>query len=341
MAKYLCADIGGTHTRFKVFEYSSTSKKIKNSKEIQFLNSDHSSFESAFLYILSTIPYKLNAISLAAAGPVDQKNTSIELTNIKWSIQKKWIQKVSKCREVVLLNDLEALAWGIAKNHNKKNSLDKKSIQNTKSISNQNIAILSIGTGHGQALLFSNLGKYQISPCEGGHCSLSPNTTLQIQMLSYLQNLYSHVSWDRVVSGSGIRLIYDFLIHHHNLKNYEHDFINQLNAHDATALICQRALATKNKDDISRECLDLFFSLLAIEASNLALKTNCFSGLYLCGGVLNKISPLFQKDKFIFDFLNKGRSQNLLKNIPIYLLNDQGLAIEGAFYALLSKKGDF
>ena len=46
---------------------------------------------------------------------------------------------------------------------------------------------------------------------EGGHTSFCPQNDLEIDLLRYLQRLYGHVSWERVVSGMGLVDLHQFL----------------------------------------------------------------------------------------------------------------------------------
>ena len=47
-------------------------------------------------------------------------------------------------------------------------------------------------------------------PSEGGHCSFSPNDEIGDELLSFMRKQYGHVSWERVLSGMGIKNLYNF-----------------------------------------------------------------------------------------------------------------------------------
>src|SRR4030067_2165204 len=71
-----------------------------------------------------------------------------------------------------------------------------------------NAALVSAGTGLGEAILFWNGKKYLPSPSEGGHVEFGPRNKLEIELLQYLFDLYGHVSYERVLSGAGLFSIY-------------------------------------------------------------------------------------------------------------------------------------
>lgn len=47
--------------------------------------------------------------------------------------------------------------------------------------------------------------------CEGGHADFAPRNNLEMELLGYLQKKYGHISCERILSGPGIKNIYDFL----------------------------------------------------------------------------------------------------------------------------------
>lgn len=71
------------------------------------------------------------------------------------------------------------------------------------------------GTGLGQCYLTVGPdGNYECYPSEGGHVEFSPRTELQVKMLSYFLKKFDEkhrVSVERVVSGTGLANVYEFL----------------------------------------------------------------------------------------------------------------------------------
>ena len=63
-------------------------------------------------------------------------------------------------------------------------------------------------------------------------------------------------------------------------------------AEDGPRLIGEAALRRPDPDPLSRAALELFVSILGAEAGNLALKILSTGGLYLAGGIPQRILPL-------------------------------------------------
>ena len=73
-----------------------------------------------------------------------------------------------------------------------------------------NCALISAGTGLGEALLFAGDGGYRPYPSEGGHCDFAPQNEIESDLLRYLMGRLGHVSYERVLSGPGLYNIYQF-----------------------------------------------------------------------------------------------------------------------------------
>ena len=72
--------------------------------------------------------------------------------------------------------------------------------------------LIAAGTGLGEALLIWDGKKHRPIPSEGGHCDFAARTDREIALLEYLrETLNGRVSWERVVSGIGIKNVYAFL----------------------------------------------------------------------------------------------------------------------------------
>ena len=76
--------------------------------------------------------------------------------------------------------------------------------------------------------------------------------------------------------------------------------------------------------------LEIFTALYGCEAGNLAVKTLCYGGLYISGGVTARIRSYLQNSSIFMDnFLDKGRMKNLMEKIPIMILTEE-IGINGA-----------
>jgi len=66
--------------------------------------------------------------------------------------------------------------------------------------------------------------------------------------------------------------------------------------------------------------MNIFTSVLATEAGNLALTVIATGGIYLGGGILPRILPLLQRESFMGTFRYEGRLSGLMERIPVRVI---------------------
>ena len=75
-----------------------------------------------------------------------------------------------------------------------------------------NRALISAGTGLGEAFLVWDGRDYVPYPSEGGHSDFAPRNEDEIDLLRFLRQKYNgRISFERVVSGQGLTNCYEFL----------------------------------------------------------------------------------------------------------------------------------
>jgi len=199
-----------------------------------------------------------------------------------------------------------------------------------------NRAVISAKTGLGMAGLYWDGFRHHPFACEGGHADFAPRNELQGELLFYLQKKFGHVSCERVLSGPGIRNIYDFL---RDTKKAEETapLREQIkNAHDASALIAQ--LAAEGKEPICEQTMSIFVGILGAETGNCALRYMSTGGIFIAGVIAAKNIEKMKEPAFLEAFLDKGRMGALLKDMPVkVILNDDCGLIGSARYTLVQK----
>jgi glucokinase len=230
---------------------------------------------------------------------------------------------------VALLNDLEANAYGLAMLAPD----DFVALNNGTTEASGNMAIIAAGTGLGEAGLHWDGGQHHPFASEGGHASFAPSNAFQIELLSYLLREFTHVSWERVVSGPGLYNIYRFL--RDTGRGEEPPWLGEeIRRGDPAAVISQAALAGSSA--LCGQALDLFIALYGAEAGNLALKLMASGGVFVGGGIAPKIITKLRDSTFIEAFVAKGRMQSLLQDIPVrVILNDKAALLGAARFAAL------
>ena len=80
--------------------------------------------------------------------------------------------------------------------------------------------------------------------------------------------------------------------------------------------------------------MEMFVSILASEAGNLALKVLATGGIYVAGGIAANSLRKLQEPAFMRAFTNKGRFSELMKRIPVHVIITNAALTGAAAYAL-------
>jgi len=231
-----------------------------------------------------------------------------------------------------MLNDLEAYAYGI-------DALDSKDFVTLNEGSEDaegNRAVISARTGLGVAGLYWDGFRHHPFGCEGGHSDFAPRNELEMELLTYLQKKYGRISCERILSGPGIKNIYDFLRDTHKAEEPQSLKDQMAATADAPALISQ--LATGGKAPICDQTMSIFVSIYGAETGNVALNFMSTGGIFIGGSVAAKNVPRMKDPIFMQSFLDKGRMVPLLKEMPVTIvLNDDSGLIGAARYTLVEK----
>jgi len=319
----LAGDIGGTKTNLGLFLKG---KERPVPKVIETFSSQNApDLEHIIRQFFEIHPVPVTHACFGVAGPV--VNGKSKTTNLPWNISEDRIKKQFNFHHVKLVNDLTTTAMAIP-------LLNKDEffpLNQADSIKDQNLALIAPGTGLGKAMLIYQNDRYFPIPSEGGHADFAPNSEAEIKLWRYLHQHYGHVSIERVVSGSGLVNIYNWLKDSGRLN--EPDWLRQkLKEMDPAKTITEAALASKDPGCV--EALNMFVSIFGNLAGNLALTGMATGGVYLGGGISPKILSKLKVDNFMEAFTNKGRFKGLLEKIPVkVILNDKAALIGAAYCA--------
>lgn len=319
----LAGDLGGTKTNLATYKF--TPEGIRQLQSARYASAEYKSLTAIIQHFLSDYDQpRPERISLGVAGPV--LNGKVDLTNLSWVLDQQEIARDTGVKEVVLINDLEAMAYGLAALQPE----DFITIHPGMAQPVGNMAIIAPGTGLGEAGLYWNGKAYFPFPTEGGHCDFSPRTDLDMELCKYLQQQDGVVSWEKVAAGPAITSIYTFL---RDIKKKEEPawLAEQLQKEkDDSAVISQAAL--HNKAAICVETMDLFIRYVARETSNLVLKMKATGGVFLGGGIPPKIAPLLLQEAFYRHYMDCDRMQHLLEGVPIRIIKNDKAGLLGAAY---------
>ena len=315
----LAGDIGGTHARLAFFQ--SKNGHLTPVAEGVFPSRDHSGLDEIVGQFVAKQSLRPDVACFGVAGPV--RNGKVETSNLPWTVEASRLAGELHLPSTMLINDLEANAWGIAS----LGEQDQVALNRVKGMPVGNQGVISAGTGLGEAGLFWNGNGYEIFASEGGHCDFAPRTELEIELLRYLVARFGHVSFERIVSGPGLVNVYNFLRDTH--RGEEPQWLtDELAQGDQAATISRAAVAGKSV--LAENALDLWISIYGAEAGNLALKLMATGGVFLGGGIAPKIVSKLSGPLFMQAFVSKGRLQALLESIPVKVITNDKIALFGA-----------
>jgi glucokinase len=315
----LAGDIGGTNARLACF--ARQGKRLQPVVEETFASREFPNLETIVKRFVSAWNVRVAVACFAVAGPVKQGRS--QATNLPWMVDAQQLQRALRLEPVILLNDLEAYAYGIAL----LSAEDVVVLNRGAPDASGNAAVIAAGTGLGEAGLYWDGQQHHPFACEGGHTSFAPSDPLQLELLSYLRRAFTHVSWERVVSGPGLLSIYRFL--RDTGRGDEPAWLTaEMQRHDPSAVISQAALSGTSA--LCEQALNLFVSLYGAEAGNLALKIMATGGVYVGGGIAPKIIRKLMEPLFLEAFIAKGRLQPLLQDVPVRVIMNDKMALRGA-----------
>jgi glucokinase len=311
----LSGDIGGTNTRLALVEKNAAGQfefvSIKT-----FPSPKYRGLDEIAVQFLQGRNAQVDAACFGCAGPV--KNGRCATMNLTWVVDQRELAQSLGIPQVRVINDLEAMAYGVSC----LGPQDLDTINAGAPDAAGHAVIIAPGTGLGEAGMYWDGQQYHPIATEGGHADFAPRNELEIELLSFLLKEFDHLSYERIVSGPGLVNIYRFL--RDTQRGEEPPWLaDELKKADPAAVISQAAMA--NRSPLCEQALDLFIELFGAEAGNMALNYMATGGVWLGGGIPVKIlGRLKTTDLFMNAFVDKGRLQNRLQEIPVrVILNDK------------------
>jgi glucokinase len=324
----LAGEIGATRTRLAAFE--SDGNTLNKVVEKIYMSQQETGLPDIISNFVKSEGIPVHSACFGVAGPV--RGGRSKISNLAWTIDSAELATMLKLKSVGLINDLEAFAYGI-------DGLESRDFVTLSAGSEDaigNRAVISARTGLGVAGLYWDGFRHHPFACEGGHSSFSPSNEMEIELLQYLHKKYGRVSCERVLSGPGIKNIYDFL--RDTKKAEEPGWLkDQLaTSHDAPALISQ--LALENKAAVCEQALSIFVGIYGSQTGDCALNFMSTGGIFIGGSIAAKIVPRMKDPIFMQSFLDKGRMRGLLQDMPVKIvLNDDSGILGAARYTLIRK----
>ncbi len=329
MVTILSADVGGTKTQLQLSHLSDG--MIKTLRTEIFSSQEHSSFTDVLQAFL-TNKVTIDSACFAVAGPVKHSENYSEanITNLPWIINSSNLESQLEIKTVSLINDFEAIGYAIEHLLPE----DFVTLQEGQNSLNAVKAVIGAGTGLGQAIMVYNGQRYDVLCTEGGHVDFAANSEIEMALLKQLKTQYSHVSYERVLSGQGLINIFEFLVDKNRTRN-DINIQKILRAQDIAAEISMTAEEQSNS--VACQAMSLFMKIYGAQAGNLALACLAHGGVYVAGGIAAKNLSAVNDNGFINAFNDKGRMQTLTQNIPVKIIKNQACGLIGATHYACGK----
>jgi glucokinase len=298
----LAGDIGGTNTRLALFHGDTDGPQHVTTYE----SGAHAGLDEIVADFLATHPAQPASACFGIAGPV--RDGRCAATNLAWQIDAAQLAERLEISTVRLINDLEANGYGIAS----LGADDFEVLNEGDPQARGNAAVISAGTGLGEAGMYWDGERHRPFACEGGHVDFAPRSPIELGLHEYLLDKFAHASYERACSGMGLANIYRYLG----------------GPETEPAAISEAAL--DGSDERAVTALDVMVSIYGAAAGNLALKMMAVGGIYVGGGIAPKILPKLRDGTFMRAFVDKGRFASLLERVPVRVILNDKTALIGA-----------
>lgn len=301
----LVADIGGTWVRFALATQGDGCTP-RLTDELRLAVAEHPSMIAAaqhYLRSLDRLPARPERVAFAVAGRVE--GDIAVMTNHPWRISATDCAEALDVSRVQLLNDFTAQALAIPHLSEAEAAPIGTPRINLPSRTSWTVAVLGPGTGLGVSALMRRDGVPFALASEGGHASFAPKTARQRALLEHLAARFSRVSYERLVSGSGLSNLHWAMARHAGDADPE-----VLPPETVTA----RAQA---KDPLAVETIEVFCEVFGAFAGDLVLTFGAWDGVYLSGGLVPLLLDDLGAGAFRRAFEAKGRFSEAMTRVPV------------------------
>ena len=312
MAAYgLVGDLGGTNARFALVGEMGGRPEPCGIKA--YAAKDYASPEDAIeAYLKDVGAERPTRVVLAVAGPIT--NGAMHFTNLDWEVSEARLTSVGGFKAARLLNDFAAQALGAPR-------LDRENLRvlgpDLERTGQGTMVILGPGTGFGVAGLVRQGDVETVLSTEGGHVGFAPADDFEIEIWRRFIRSRDRISIERILSGSGLHELYQAIA---DIEGAEAPLP------DARAV----QAAAESGDALPARTVDRFCRILGGVAGDFALGFGARGGVYVTGGVAEKLANELAQGGFRERFEAKGRFVDYMRAIPTWLVTDPYAPLIGA-----------
>jgi glucokinase len=312
----LAGDIGGTNARLALIDADAREPAVIE----VYPSPEYAGLPEIVAEFLAEHPERPSSATFGVAGPVRDGTTTA--VNLAWPVDARELAEALDIERVAVINDLEANAWGLGALG--QDDLDRLNDAEPQEGGTQ--ALISAGTGLGEAFVTHGPRGPLVQASEGGHVDFAARTKLEDELRHSLAADDEHVSYEDVCSGGGLVDIYAFL--RARSPDPEPQWLAAARGSGDEAEAISKA-GLEHRDPVADQALDLMVSIYGAQAGNLALTVLATGGVYLGGGIAPQIIERL-REGFMESFLDKGRMSELVGRIPVYVILNDRTALLGA-----------
>lgn len=247
---------------------------------------------------------------LACAGHM--KDGEVINDNSPWSIDIAKVRSALNFSEVAVLNDFEALAYGLD------GSASVSRLCGPHAASDGPVLVIGPGTGLGAAVRLPAAAGGGVLATEAGQTDFAPHSVREREVLACLAPDGGYMPYERIVSGPGLLNVYAALCALQRVTP---------GLHTPEAIT---AAATARSDRQAEEAVDIFCAALGSFAGSLAMTFMATGGVYLAGGFLHAIHGLLERSAFHERFLHGRSVRAFLSQVPVWVAEHGRSGVLGA-----------
>jgi glucokinase len=300
MSEVLIADIGATNSRFALVGADGRPHRI-----ISFADDGVEDAEAAIAQYLRLTRSKPDAAVLAVAAPVD--GDAIAMTNRDWRFRLTDLAKRFRFSHIRAVNDFEAAAWSLLRLA----PTDMRPLGSAQGsqpgagggAQRATKVVFGPGTGLGVAALVHTEHGWCAVATEGGHTAFGAASNEEEPIFARLRAECGAVSAECVLSGPGLERL--------------HRAVHGSKTKLTTEAIVKYA---KEGEEAESATVSLFARLLGRFAGDLALMFKALGGIYVAGGVAQRIGSALDVHAFRAAFEAHPPYEKLLRPIPTTLI---------------------
>ena len=308
----LVGDIGGTSVRFGLIKSGASPTEISDFQKRP--GDDFQTFEDALAAYIADTGLTPDHAVFGVAGPVE--NGQVTLVNRPdWpTIDEQALATRFGFSSIRIVNDFAAMARSVPELTGKHFTTLFEGV----AAAEAPVLVAGAGTGFGVATIIPEAnGAWSCVSGEGGHARYAPQTEIERQLAAYLQARHGYVSNELICGGTNLALV--------------HAALCEIEGQPYEAMPHEAILAHAEEDDpICRMLCEIRAAGIMATIGDLALINGTLGGVFLAGGVSQRLQPYLTRQHIGERFFERGPRSEYVRHIPVHLIQSELAPLIGA-----------